>query len=127
MNQNVTIDIGNGIQFNIPFIKFFSWDTSVSSSLMVFYDQNENDKSSEDKILQVGMNFMELFENVEFDFDYKNISFYSNIISIIKGKNYWVPSGNIKFYLLIFISGIMIIFSCLLFIKGKIYLNDNLK
>lgn len=124
MNHNITIDIGNGIQFSVPLNKFFKWSGSISSSLMIFYDQNEDDKSLENEIMEVGMNFMQLFDNVQFDFDYKNISFYSSTISIIKSNDYWSLREGITIYLLIFMSGLMIIFSCLLFIKN--YSNEIL-
>lgn len=78
LNQNITLNIGNGIIFNItlnPFFKGLNHDT------FEFKIPSDNclEINDEDPI-HIGKSFLQIFNAIEFDYELRQISFYSNKI-----------------------------------------------
>ena len=74
LTETVTIDLEQGIIFKIPLNYLFLWE-KLNSCLLTGVYFDVNDKEHE---IQFGKKFFLLFDLIEFDFDHREITLYSN-------------------------------------------------
>lgn len=110
--HNIIIKLDNGIQFNFSLSDFFEESSSVYS-LKYIYNDNAHNANTNNDVIQVGINFIKLFDKMELNFDYRNVTFYSNNTDFLSQSNYY--SINTKKIIIFYcISFLLIIFSCIL-------------
>lgn len=96
-NQIISLNIGN-ILFDFSLRAFFK---KTRDSSLIFTIKNNIKQNQKEDIIHLGKSFMELFNLINFDFQTKEISFYSNTIKI--GHSKQVVSIHFLVYWLLFI------------------------
>ena len=95
--DTVTLNLGQNMIFKIPLNYLFLWD-KLNSCLLTGVYFDVNDKEHE---IQFGKKFFLIFDLIEFDFDHREIMFYSNDTVIEKYKIGCIHQIKIFIYLIV--------------------------
>ena len=111
-NDEITFIVNNKIEFNVPIKTFFTLSGNTCKLSEIYFDSKNKNYE-----LQVGQGFLEMFDLVEFNFEQRDITFFSKDIIFKESK---INDDKLQLFILLISIMSMCNLCLLIYIKRKV-------